>query len=307
MELSRNNRILFDPVSHSYLLDGEKLLLGVTALMQKHKLGADYGGIRKEVLDNAAKEGTEIHREIQDYEKGETVFASELIDDYKKLGLKFIDAEYPVSDYEIVASAIDCVYYGSKPDTVILVDIKCTQKYHRRPVEVQLGIYKVLFERENPTIKVEGCYCLWCDKKSRRIKEFIPVEPMTEAEVDALLDCERNGLIYVDENAMPDADIIIPTEELAAYVANANKIADLKAAIKEIEAKMAENDAKILEYMESANLDKMAAPGGVFTRKKAYAQERVDSAKLKKEFPAVFAKCTKTTTVKGSITFKSTE
>lgn len=304
MELHHDNRVFFEPVSHSYTLDGDKLLMGVTELMKKHNLGADYSGIPEATLKKAAEEGTAIHRELQDYENGETVFASELIDEYKKLGLRFIEAEYPVTDYELIASAIDIVYEGSKPGKVILVDVKTTSEYHRRALEWQLGIYRDRFEAMNPGIEVEGCYCLWIDKKARRIKGFIPVDAVSKEEVEALLDAERNGLIYVDENDVPSADLVLPSDQLSAYVANAERIAELKAAIKEIEAQMAENDKKVIEYMESHGLDKMSAPGGVFALKKAYSQTRVDSAKLQKDFPAVYAKVTKTTSVKSSVSFK---
>ena len=305
MELKHSDRIYFDPVSHSYLLDDEKLLMGVTELMSKHGLGADYCGIRQDVLDRAAAIGTELHREIQDYENGETIFASELIDDYKKLGLKFIESEYPVSDYEIVASAIDGVYEGSKPDSVILVDFKFTEKYHRRALEWQLGIYKYLFERQNPGKNVEALFCLHGDKKTRRIKGFYPVDGVSAEEVEALLQAEREGLIYVDENAVPDASLVLPEDELQTYVAQAAQIADLKAKINEIEGAMKFCDERLLAYMADNNLDEMAAPGGVFKRKKAYTQTRVDSAKLQKLFPAVYEKVTKVTEVAASLSYKS--
>ena len=94
MELTRSNRVYFDATSHSYLLDGETLLMGVTELMKKHGLGADYSGIPEATLRKAAEEGTAIHQEIEAYDNGESVFASELIDEYRNLlsnyGLKSV-------------------------------------------------------------------------------------------------------------------------------------------------------------------------------------------------------------------------
>ena len=228
MELTHSSRIYFDDTSHSYLLDDDKLLSGVTELMRKHNLSADYSGIPAARLKAAAEAGTAIHRELQEYENGESVFATDLIDEYKKLGLRFIESEYPVSDYELVASAIDMVYQGSKPDSVILVDIKCTEKYHRRPLEWQLGIYRTLFERQNPCIKVEGLYCLHIDKTKRRIRGLIPVDGVSEEEVDALLEAERSGLIYIDENAKPGADLVLEQDELNTYITQAGRVAELK-------------------------------------------------------------------------------
>lgn len=304
MELKHSDRIYFDETSHSYLLDDEKLLLGVTELMKKHNLSADYSGIRKDVLDKAAALGTELHREIQEYLEGKTLFATDLIDEVKRLNLKFVEAEYPVSDYESVASAIDLVCEGSEPDKAILIDIKATEKYHRRPLEWQLGIYRYLFERQHPGIKVEALFCLHLDKKKRQIKGYYPVEGVSTGEVEALLQAERDGLIYVDENDKPGADLVLERDELQSYVEQAGKIAELKAAIKQIEEGLKAYDERLLAYMADNNLDEMAAPGGVFKRKAPYKQTRVDSAKLQNTWPAVYEKCTKTIEVAASLSFK---
>jgi len=310
MELTLNNRVFFEPVSHTYTLDDDKLLMGVTELMAKHNLGADYSGIPEAKLKQAAAEGTAIHKEIESYDAGESVFASELIDEYKNVcseyGLKSVYSEYPVSDYELVASAIDKVYEGQNGHAII-VDIKSTLELHKRALQWQLGLYKVFFERQNPEIPVDGCYCLWIDKKKRRIKGLIPIEPVSDAEVEALLNAERQGLIYIDDNAVKDASLVIPDEELQGLVANAKTIAELKSQIKLIEDKIAEHYQRLYEYMEENKLDEMCAPGGVFKRKAAYTQTRVDSAKLKKDFPAVWSKVAKETQCKGNVSFKPNE
>ena len=307
MELAQNDRIFFDPTSHSYLLDGEKLLMGVTSLMAKHNLGADYTGIPEARLKQAAEEGTAIHKEIQDYENGVAVFATELIDEYKTVcrenGLRFIASEYLISDYQTVASAIDIVY--AVLNGVFLVDIKTTQDYHRRALEWQVGIYKFLFERLNPTIPVVGCACLWIDKKKRKIKGLIPVNPVTEDEVIALLEAERNGLIYVDENDIPDASIALSDDEVSALADHAGRIAELENTLKLLKAADEEIRGKLLDYMEKNNLDKIAAPGGTFTLKKAYSTTRVDSKLLQKNFPAIYEKCKTTSITKASLTYKS--
>lgn len=303
MELTHSNRIFFDPTSHSYLLDDNVLLMGVTGLMKKHGLGADYSGIPQAVLNKAAEAGTELHREIQDYENGLSVLSSELIDEYKKLNLRFIESEYPVSDFETVASAIDCVYEGKNPDGVILVDIKGTQKLHRRPLEWQLGIYKVFFERMNPGVVVEGCYCLHIDKKTRRINGFVQIEPVTETEVDALLQCERDGLVYIDENAVPGADLVLSEDEITTYISKAAEVERLKSALKELEGALAEYDSRILSYMEKNNIKEMEADGGVFKKKESYQRTTIDTAKLKKAYPSIYEQYSKTTTVKSSLSF----
>ena len=309
MELTKTPRVFFDETSHSYLLDDSVLLMGVTELMKKHGLSPDYGDIPESVLRKAAEEGTAIHREIQNYELGETMFASDLIDEYKEVitraGLRFVAAEYQVTDHELVASAIDMVY--EVVGGVVLADIKTTQKYHRRALEFQLGIYRYLFEKLNPEIKVVGCKCRWIDKKTKRIKDLIDVASVSQEEVEALLKCEREGLIYVDENDTPDLSEALSPEDAQLLTEHASKIAELETTLKVLKEADEAIRAKLLDYMESNNIDSISCPGGTFTRRKATTKTTVDSKLLQEKYPAVYSKVLKTSAVKGSITYKPTK
>ena len=62
MQLANNTRIFFDETSHTYLLDDDKILIGVTSLMKKFGLSPDYSGIPEATLKKAAEEGTAIHK-----------------------------------------------------------------------------------------------------------------------------------------------------------------------------------------------------------------------------------------------------
>ena len=304
MELYQNKRVFFEPLSHSYLLDGEKILVGVTSVLKKHGLGADYSGIPEAVLRKAAEEGTSIHKEIEDYDNGVSVLNTELIDGYRKLGLKHVASEYIISDNEMVASAIDGVYEGATPHSAILVDYKSTAKVHKRPLEWQLGIYKVFFERQNPDVKVEACYCLHIDKKKREIIGLIPVDPVSENEVDSLMDAERRGEIYVDPHTAESA-VTVLTDDLALYSANISLMAELKAKLKETEAFVKECDKKLVAYMTENNLEEMLVEGGTVKLKKGYQRKAVDTAKLAKDYPQLAAKYEKVSEVSPSIIYKS--
>ena len=306
MELKHNDRVLFDSAAHLYLLDGKKLLMGVTELMQKHHLGADYAGISQEVLDKAAEEGTAIHRELQNYENGETMLLTPLIKDYKKLcqenGLKFVESEYPVSDYELVASAIDMVYEAK--NGAVLVDIKTTVKLHTRALAWQLGIYDFLFRQQNPDIPVVGHYCLWIDKKTRKIKGLVPIEPVSEAEVLALLDAERKGEIYIDQHEEPSLDLVLG-ENAVAYAEGLGKLALLKAQIKEIEDGLKSYDAEIISFMEERGLTSIDTPEGKIIKRSASTSEVVDTDKLKTKYTNIWELVKKTKYTKASLTFKA--
>ena len=307
MELQDNKRVFFDPVSHTYLM-GDKVLIGVTSLMAKHGLSPDYSGIPEATLKKAAAEGTAIHQEIEDYDNGVSVLRTPLIEEYidicRENGLIFARNEYLISDDELVASSIDGVY-GPEND-ISLVDYKTTQKVHRRPLAWQLGIYKVLFERQTGR-KVAKCYCLHIDKKERTIKGLVPIEPVSEAEVDALLLAEKEGRIYIDQYEEPSAELVLTDAELTAYVTQQAEIARLKEQIKAIEETINGLDARVLDYMTKNNLEVLEGGGGVFKVKKAYERTAVDTARLKKMQPGIYEQYKKTTTVAASLTFKPNE
>jgi len=306
MELRNNDFVFFDPVSHTYITNDGELLIGVTGLMKKHGLGADYSGIPEKVLNKAAEEGTAIHKEIEDYDNGLSVLKTPLIEEYiaicKEYGLNFVSSEYLVSDDEMVASSIDSVYEAKQG--AILVDFKSTSKLHKRALEWQLGIYKVFFERQNPEIPVAACYCLQIDKKTRKIKGMFLIEPVSEAEVNDLLDAERNGRIYIDQHEEPSAGLVLTDEELAAYVNHQHEIADLKAKVKAIEETLKDLDKRVMDYMVEHNLEKLEGEGGVFTIKKAYTRTTIDTERFKRLQPGLFNQYSKTATVAASLTFK---
>jgi len=303
MELQSNTRVFFDELSHTYILDGEKMLLGVTTLMKKHGLSPDYSGIPEATLMKAAAEGTAIHKEIEAYDNGLSVLRTPLIEEYVSLGLKFVCNEYLVSDNEFIASLIDGVYKGKKKNGFILVDYKTTQKVHKRSLAWQLGIYKVYFERQNPGKVVEECFCLHIDKKTRKVLGLIPIEPVTEAEVDGLVQAEKEGRIYIDNYDEPSAELVLTDEELAAYVTQQFQIADLKAQIKAIENSLEGLDKRVCDYMVEHNIETLEGGGGFFKLKKAYKRAGIDTARLKKMQPGIYEQYKKETTVAASVSF----
>lgn len=308
MELYNNPDIFFEKTSHTYWLPDGRELIGLTGLMKKHGLGADYSGIPAATLAKAAAEGTAIHEHLQSYDEGTAVLISPLIEEYRdailEKSLTHLASEYLVSDNEIVATFIDKVYDTGIEGLVDLADIKTTLAVHTEALAWQLGANKVLFERQNKGIKVRNVFCIHIDKKTRKLKGLIPVTPVSEEEVDALLAAEREGRIYVSEREAPNVSLALPESEIASYVANASALAELKEKVKEAEKKVKEADAIILKYMEEHALTELEAPGGKITRRAASTREGVDTNKLKEKYPNIYEFVKKTSNVSGSITFK---
>lgn len=308
MELIENKNVWFEKTSHSYTNQDGELLIGLTSLMAKHGLGADYSGIPAERLKQAATEGTAIHEYLQGIDEGTEVFADSLADEYleaiRERGIRHLCSELLVSDNKIVATFIDKVYETGIPNTVDLADVKTTYDYHRRALEWQLGVDKVLFEAQNLGVKVRDVFCIHIDKKARKLKGIIPVNPVSREEVLALLECERKGLIYVDENNVPDISDALQPDEAYDLVNNAGKIAELENTIKVLKETSEKVRDKLLDYMEKNNLESVSFPGGSFKRKAAYTTTRIDSDALKKLFPSVYERVQKTSKVRASLTYK---
>lgn len=308
MKLIENNQIYFEPLSHTYIGPDGEILSGLTGLMAKHSLSPDYSNIPEKVLMAAAEKGTAIHKLLQDYDEGNSLLNEPLIEEYRNAihdaGLTHIASEYLVSDNEIVATFIDKVYDTGIPNVVDLADVKTTLKVHKRALAWQLGANVVLFERQNPGIKVRNVFCISIEKDTRKLKGLVPITPVSEAEVDALLQAEREGRIYIDEHDEPSAELVLTDQELAAYVVQQEEITRLKEQIKKIEDTLKGLDNRVKDYMLEHGLDKLEGGGGVFTLKKAYTRTGIDVDRLKKLQPGLYEQYKKETTVSASISFK---
>lgn len=309
MELASNNRVFFDEAAHLYLLDGEKLLMGLTSLMAKHSLSPDYSHIPKEILNAASEKGSQIHKLLQDYDEGNALLNEPLIEEYRDAihaaGLKHLASEYMVSDNEIVATFIDKVYDTGIPNVVDLADVKTTVKVHQRSLAWQLGVGIVLFERQNPGIKVRNVFCISIEKDTRKLKGLVPITPVSAEEVDALLLSEKEGRIYIDLHEEPSAEVVLTDAELTAYVTQQNEIARLKEQIKAIEETLKGLDGRVKDYMIANGLEKLEGGGGVFTLKKAYERTTIDTERFRKMQPGLFEQYSKKSIVQPSISFKT--
>lgn len=307
MKLKQNKKVQFDELTHSYFY-GEGELMGVTTLMKKHGLSADYTGISQAVLEKAAERGTAVHHILEDYDAGKTTIAGEFEDElkaYSKLGLKVIQSEYLVSDNKLVASSIDKVIEVEEENMVDLGDVKTTSKLHIEALEWQLGIYKYLFELQNKKIKVRKCWGIHVRDGKAVLRE---INPVSSEMVQDLLKCEAGGILYQKQGELNmEAVSLVDREEVMAYTSALQAMAELDAqlkALKEVKDKF-END--LYEKMLEKNIDKLEYPEGVITLKRPYTKQAIDSKALKAKRPEVYEEFLKETTVKGNITFKSTQ
>lgn len=137
---------------HTYLVDG--LIVPSITQILKIKFGNKYSGINQEVLNNAANEGTRVHKAIENFEKlkAEDITCQEL-KDYKflKKTYKFecLDNEVPIILFKdnkpIAAGRLDLVLEIDKG--IYLGDIKRTSVLDKEYLAYQLNLYKIGYEQ----------------------------------------------------------------------------------------------------------------------------------------------------------------
>lgn len=308
MILEQLTRVVFDEGSHLYILDGSALLPGVTEIMKKHGLSAQYGDVSEAVLAHAAELGTQAHKAIEDYCNGVSVPETPLIKSFRKLGLNIVHTELLVSDCRTVASSIDLLQ--EKEDGVFdIIDMKRTSTVHKDALAWQLGIYKYLFLMMYPEAKVDKCYCLPIKKGNKddiladTCKALVEITPVSAEEVEKLLSCEEMGLDYM-ASAMPDAGDLIPADQALILSEALATLPAKKAELERLEAVADAIKSELLAKMVEKGVSEVSIAHGNIKVKESYTRTSIDSKALKKDHPDIFERYAKATIIAPSLTIK---
>lgn len=199
----KESGVMFLEECHSYFLNGKKLE-GITGMLERQLFPKKYDNVPKKVLDNAAELGTAIHKGCQMYDEVMIDNGLPQVAVYKKLlekefpNTQVIANEYIVTDGEYFASPIDKVFQIEE-NLVAIVDVKTTYELDKEYVSWQTSIYKYLFEKQNPGIKVGGLFALWLPKNENQLGKagFFVVDDKGSDAVVALMEAEKNGEQYV--------------------------------------------------------------------------------------------------------------
>lgn len=308
--------VVFTEEEHSYQYDGN-YLSGVTSLLKRQLFADKYSDIPEFVLRKAAERGTKVH-ELCEWEDSTGLSAADDNEAFntaahrytelrEQAGFKAVENEYLVSDLQHVASKIDCVW--SEGLDYVLADIKTTQKYDELYLRWQLSIYAYLFERQNMSAKVKALYCAWLPLHGEDFNpdeaRLIPVERISDEEVEKLLAADRNGEVYeAPEGLAPAREVVVSgnnslpaklQDEMETY---RNIVSMMKEA--EEYKKRIEDD---LHTFLSSNGYKSWDKEGDFKVTLTPPGERTtfDSKAFKAEHPDLFVQYCKTTQTKETI------
>lgn len=288
--------VLFDKESHQYFLNG-KQLQGITGMLRKRLFPMEYAGIPQEILDNAARRGTDIHEACEAEDNGtpiETEYTAE-VEAYSKLKktkkLNHLASEYIVTDGYHFASAIDKVYKVGD-DTVDLGDIKTTSTLNKEYVSWQLSIYAYFFETMNPQIKVRKLYALHIRNGKAKLTEVqrVPQDKVLDLLADEVFDAP---IVIADKSlpAMPDE-----------YASMQEEISEMIRYQADIERRIKELKAELLERMDAASATKWEGGILTFTRKADSSRETFDTKRFKEDHPELYKQYTIITNTRGSVT-----
>lgn len=290
--------VRYDDKEHRYF-DGDKELISVTRLMQKHGLAPNYGAVPALVLEAAAQRGTLIHKEIDDYlTSGEFGFTKELNSfiEWQKNNLRFfvINHEFMIHN-DIVAGRADLLLKEADGQYII-ADFKTTSQIHYDSVSWQLSIYAYLS-------KIDDSSCLanyelikgkvFHFRKDGSL-EVIDVSLKPKEEIEKLFECERKGEIY-------KAPIIISNDVLTELEEVEQTIKYYENLKKEAEAKAQEMREAIIIAMEKNGLKSFENDHIRLTYVAPSERVSIDTTRLKNENPAIYLEYQRKTTTKASL------
>lgn len=244
-------------------------------------------------------------------------------------GFRPLFNELTVSDEKKWASNIDNGWLNESTQGIWLVDTKSNNislyplcgyfnpNYFRTGEEAlreylawQLSIYAVLFEAENPGMKVEGLACNWLRKDE---SAFWKIGRKPDGLVLSLLEADwmmtDNGPVYfhhdpsifgIGKNIPAKADDKTPVvpEDVIRYVS------DLIKAKKEVEGKLDEAKQALRGAMEAHGIK--SYDSGLFKATIAADSVRTtfDTKRFREEHPDLYEQYTVKSTQKGSFTLK---
>lgn len=304
--------IEFEEKNHVYSVNGEIASISVTELLAKHGLAPDYSGINKKKLNESAKKGKEVHKDLENIlriagyepttEQGKQF--KEWVDNNLDCGVGEQMLGYE-RDGMIIAGTADVMGISKDRTFVVIGDHKNTAKFHREYVSWQVSLLDY-FARKLGREKINGkilnwggakyFYCFHYDPKTAKMTVY-ELEKIADEEIEKLLDCEYNNTLY--ERPM----LVIDPELQERYLQAEEAFMEIEEKAKQAQATRDGVRAEMLALFERQGIKSWESPNKKLLVTYVAPQDRisVDSNKLKKNFPQVYAECQKLSKIKAQI------
>lgn len=309
--------IEFEEKDHCYSVNGDIASISVTELIAKHGLAPKYRGVKKEVLEESAKKGKEVHEDL------EFILNKKNYTPKTKQGENFKKWVDENLDCGVGEQKLALIYKGMiiagtadimailKDGAYLVADHKNTSKFHREYVSWQVSLLDYM-ARKIGKEKVNGKALNW--KGASKFKCFHydtktgdmtvhELEKVPDEEIEKLIQAEYNGQLYERAVLVVDNNFVAKFEEMEAALVAATK-----------QYKKIEEDAKkfreeMCQLMGEQGIKTYVTPNALIqiTYTPESEQFRVDSGKLKREYPLVYEKVVKPSKKKAYITITSRE
>lgn len=307
-------RVDFEENNHVYSVNGNIANISVTELLAKHGLAPKYAGVSKRVLEERARIGKEVHKDLEN-----------IVNDTKHVpeteqGKQFkqwvdMNLDCGVAEQRIgfekdgwsIAGTIDLIGLD-KENRRIIADHKNTSKFHREYVSWQVSLYDY-FARRLKDEKINSkwlnwtgakkFYCFHYNSKTAEMKVY-ELDKVPDEEIEKLLDCELRGEKYQRSQLFVEKDLqdkFIIAEQVLVEKENEYKLAKSNA----------ENlREQLLKEFEKQGIMSWESPNGKVKVTYVPKMERVvvDAVRLKRIYPLVYTDCVKTSAVKSQIRIK---
>lgn len=283
----------FDKDTHTYTLvkdNGDEITLtSVTQLLAKHGLSPDYSKVQDQVLSAKAERGSVVHGELEQYIKyhllGFTGECDAFVEKCKELNIDPLKSEFMVWNDEI-AGTVDVA--GTIGGESFIGDFKTTAKLHKETVAWQLSLYAYLMKTD-----FKRYLCIhFPDENTCKVVE---IQPIPKAEIERLLECERNCEIYQKKTLELDLDT---THSLVFIQRSLKELDDKK---KELEEQEKNLKQEIIEKMEEFGVKSIDNEYFKITYIAPGTKETIDSKKLKEEMPDIAKQFTRISQVKAQV------
>lgn len=327
------SQVKFSEHPHGYFLQGVQLS-GITTLIKAatglgvYAEASDY--VKDFLIPKAGEKGTAVHNSIEVYDKtGEKITEYDLpmnghldvsaqLENYIMLreGYDPVDNEYTVSDNLMYASNIDNVWQKKDTGGIWLVDTK-TNNLDLYPggedalieyLSWQLSCYAYLFERQNPTLKVEGLLGNWF--RNDNCKQWT-IARKDDDIIKQLLDCPyeltEHGFVYDvgDKSRFAYAGTSVATQEqnlIPQHVVNI--IATILEEEKAAKERLEELKVRLKNAMMEHGIKSW--DGGKFTATiaKDSVTNTFDTSRFKKDHADLYEQYIKQSVRQGAFTLK---